>query len=230
MMRFRRAFSNLPDAVSGNSSFILKKHIECGLFQNSRKYVIYNSLDKDNIRPNTSKAARLDFGYMGQLSYHKGIEFILNVFYKNEKQVNLNVFGRGITPQYEDHLKDKFKSDNIKFHGFIDSEKAFMSIDVLIVPSLCLDSLPRVIYEAYSYGIPVITSDRGGGPEIVEEGKTGFVYSADSEKELLEKIRLFKDNPQIITGMRKNCLIKAEDFLPERAISKYVELYNDITK
>jgi len=229
MLTFRRIFSKFPDAVAGNSRFILDKHLESGFFKNSKKYVVYNSLESENIGSNKKRKGRLNFGFIGQLSYHKGIEFLLNVF-KDSGTIDLHVFGKGITAGYEEYLKEKYKSDKISFHGFVKTEEALGLINILIVPSLWYDPLPRVIYEAYSSGIPVIASDRGGIPEIIDNGKTGFVYSAGSEEKLLEKIKIFEKNPGIISDMIPKCLKKAEDFLPVKAVAGYVDIYTDISK
>ena len=229
ILRFRRVFSRFPDAVAGNSRFILNRHLESGFFKNSKKYIVYNSLESEEISSNTKRTNKLNFGFIGQLSQHKGIEFLLNVF-ENSGISNLHIFGRGITADYEKYLKDRYGSKKISFHGFVTTDKALDILDVLIVPSLWYDPLPRVIYEAYSAGIPVIGSDRGGIPEIIDIGKTGFVYNADSGKELLKMIKIFIKKPEIISDMIPLCLKKAEDFLPGKAVRRYVDIYMDISK
>lgn len=229
MLKFRRVFSKYPDAVVGNSQFAIDLHVKAGFFKNSRKYVVYNALETGKITTETKKTLDIKFGYIGLLSYHKGIEFLLKVF-SLSSVAELAVFGRGITADYEKYLKSKYGSGKITFHGFAKTVNAFGLIDVLIVPSLCHDSLPRVIYEAYSYGVPVIGSDRGGTPEIIDEGKTGFVYEADSGEELLEKVKMFIASPGIINAMAGYCFKKAEDFLPDKVMKKYIDIYNDISK
>lgn len=230
MLSFRRLFSKYMDAVVGNSHFVLNEHISSGFFKNSKKYVVYNSLESEKITSNIKKTGKkLNFGYIGHLSYHKGIEFLLKVF-KDNRIADLHVFGRGITSEYENYLKEKYKSEKIIFYGFKKTEKAFNMIDVLIVPSLWHDPLPRVIYEAYSFGVPVIGSNRGGIPEIIDIGKTGFVFNPESEEELLDRIKIFKENHEIVMEMAPNCLKKAEDFLPEKVLQKYIDIYESIYK
>jgi len=224
MLKFRRIFSKYPDAVVGNSHFAIDLHLDAGFFKNSKKYVVYNSLESKKIAVEIKKTGDLKFGYIGHLSYHKGIEFLLSVFY-GSSIADLHVFGKGITADYGDYLEDKYRAPNITFHGFVRTGEALSIIDVLIVPSLCYDSLPRVIYEAYSFGVPVIGSNRGGTPEIIDEGKTGFVYDADSKEALLEKVRIFLSSPGTIKDMAKHCFKKAEDFLPDKVIGRYIDIY-----
>jgi glycosyltransferase involved in cell wall biosynthesis len=227
ILNLRRIFSKYPDAVTGNSHFILDYHVKSGYFKYAKKYVVYNSLETEKIVSSGERTNNLKFGYIGQLSVHKGIEFLLKVF-KEKIDAELHVYGSGITPNYEDYLKINYNSKNISFHGFVKTISALGTMDVLIVPSLWFDPLPRVVYEAYSFGIPVIGSDRGGTPEIIENGKTGFIYNADSEEGLVQKIKSFLYNPSIIERMRPFCLEKARDFLPEKVIKNYIKIYESI--
>ncbi len=229
MLNFRRFFSRYPDAVVGNSHFIINEHLNSGFFKGSKKYVIYNSLESEKIKGGIKRSNSINFGYIGHLSYHKGIEFLLKIF-KDSSIADLHIFGSGITPEYENYLKEKYKSEKIIFHGFVKTKEAFKTIEVLIVPSLCYDSLPRVIYEAYSFGVPVIGSNRGGIPEIIDIGKTGFIFNPESDEELLDKIKIFKENPGIIGIMASDCFKKAEDFLPEKVMRKYIDVYENVSK
>ena len=229
MFSFKRIFSKYVDAVVGNSQFAVDEHLKSGFFKNSKKFVVYNALESEYIGALPRKHGILNFGYMGILSYHKGIELVLGIF-KEFNLSALNVFGSGITLEYEKYLKEKYASDKIIFHGFKKTEDAFKTIDVLIVPSLCYDTLPRVLYEAYSYGVPVLGSIRGGISEIIDNGWTGYSFNPEVKEDLLEKIILFKNNPEIISKMAPYCLEKAKDFLPEQVLKKYIDIYKTVCK
>jgi len=227
MLAFRRKFSRYVDLVVGNSDFILKKHIESGFFKKAKIRVIFNSLESGKINKRKVKTNNLSFGFIGMLSPHKGIEILLEAF-QGISNVDLHIFGRGVNQEYEDHLKDKYHSEKIRFHGFVKTEKAFRSIDVLIVPSIWNDPLPRVIYEAYSFGVPVIGSNRGGTPEIIDEDRTGFIFDPDLKEDLINKINIFNNNPKIIEGMYHYCIEKAIDFLPEKVVKRYIAVYKEV--
>jgi len=224
ILNFRKFFSKYPDAVVGNSHFIINEHLREGYFKNSRKYVIYSALESSRINRAPVDKKDIEFGYIGQLSQHKGIEFLLNTF-KESNIADLHIFGKGITEAYEDYLKNKYKSGRIFFHGFVKTEEALNKIDILVVPSLWFDPLPRVIFEAYSYGIPVIGSNRGGTPEIIDEGKTGFIFNPESGEDLVSKVQLFQNNPETIIEMSAYCIKKAEGFLPDKVLKEYIDIY-----
>ena len=81
----------------------------------------------------------------------------------------------------------------------------------MIVPSLCYENSPTVIYEAFSQGVPVIAADIGGVAELVKEGETGFVFEADSTDSLLKAIKKAEKENNYIEMSRK-CIEYASQF------------------
>jgi glycosyltransferase involved in cell wall biosynthesis len=93
-------------------------------------------------------------------------------------------------PDYLARVKEASHGLPIEFHGWQDDIGALFSrLDMLVVPSSDVDSTPRVVIEAFSAGIPVVAFPSGGIPEIVDDGKTGFLASAASPAALAERIR-----------------------------------------
>ena len=93
-------------------------------------------------------------------------------------------------PDYLAKVKEASRALPIQFHGWQEDIGAvFSRLDLLVVPSSDIDSTPRVVIEAFSAGIPVVAFPSGGIPEIVEDGKTGFLASAASPAALAERIR-----------------------------------------
>jgi glycosyltransferase involved in cell wall biosynthesis len=93
-------------------------------------------------------------------------------------------------PDYLARVKEASRALPIEFHGWQDDIGALFSrLDMLVVPSSDIDSTPRVVIEAFSAGIPVVAFPSGGIPEIVEDGRTGFLASAASPAALAERIR-----------------------------------------
>ena len=98
-------------------------------------------------------------------------------------------------------IQDQLQSPNIQFHGSVFGEKKeilLRACDILIVPSLCAEVSPTVILEAYSRGKPVITSNLGGMPELVETGKTGFIFEAGNHQELIDLLIRLGSDPRMV--------------------------------
>lgn len=226
----RYRLSNLVEAVVGVSHFILERHLEFGYFKAvSLKRVIPNSYAPEWPTHPPRAAERsppVRFGYLGQLNASKGIETLLsNVLRLREGTWSLTIAGRGPSA-YESHLRAKYGVQAIEFLGHTSPAALFSEIDVLVVPSLLRESFGRVVIEAFAHGIPVIGSDRGGIPELIEEGRTGFLFDPDLDGDLLEKAGKFIDRPPLIDDMRIACLEKAENFLPQKVTDHYIDLYD----
>ncbi len=224
----RRIMSRKVDAVTGISRYILEKHLHLGYFSGaSIKETIYNPIERI-FTPRRPGLPPVIFGYSGSLAPHKGIEFLLKAFSRVKGQSRLLVFGKAPEPHYETYLRRKYESERVIFMGFVNPEEIYVQIHVLIVPSLLNEPFGRVIPEAYSHGIPVIASRRGGIPEIVIPGETGLLFSTMDE--LVEKMEFFIQNPREIIRMGDNAIEFARRFLPENTIESYIAIYEEIKR
>jgi glycosyltransferase involved in cell wall biosynthesis len=69
-----------------------------------------------------------------------------------------------------------------------DIREALAHLDLLVVPSLAPEATPRVIMEAFSAGVPVVAFATGGIPELIEDGRTGFLVHGRSPEVLAHRI------------------------------------------
>jgi glycosyltransferase involved in cell wall biosynthesis len=92
-------------------------------------------------------------------------------------------------------LLEKIKSisqddKRIKILGRKNKEEIALKLkesDCLIVPSNCYDNSPTVIYEAQAFSLPIIASNLGGIPELLNSDNDLLFYP-NNEKDLIEKI------------------------------------------
>ncbi len=93
-------------------------------------------------------------------------------------------------PEYLEAVRQAARALPIRFVGWQDDiGGVFSSLDLLVVPSTEIDSTPRVVIEAFAAGIPVVAFPVGGIPEIVEDGKTGFLAAERTPEALAARIR-----------------------------------------
>ena len=226
----RRRLSQRVDAVVGVSRYILERHLELGYFTATpEKRVIPNAYRAE---PASLSAERqsppVRFGYLGMLHPVKGIEKLLEAVGRlQEGAWSLSVAGRGRTA-YERDLRARYKTLGVEFLGHVDPENFFPEIDVLVIPSLVRESFGRVIIESYAHGVPVIGANRGGISELVEEGRTGFLFDPDHAGDLAARLQRYIDRPTMINDMRPICLEKANGFLPENIVERYLETYRRV--
>ena len=108
-----------------------------------------------------------------------------------------------VSHELDVYKRQAYNNSKIEYKGFIKPEEFYPQIDVLIVPSIWNEPLGRVVFEAYSYGIPVIASKRGGITEIVKEGETGYLFEPFQKGELLMYIEKFTKKSVDISEMSK---------------------------
>ena len=175
--RPKQRLSTLVDHVVSVSKFVLDRHLKEHYFTRAKCSVI-NNYAPDRQEPEGSiSCGTVKFGFLGQLTPHKGIEFCLKAYSGiRPGAATLKVAGAG-KGDYVNFLRQKYEGPNVHFLGFVSPRELFDQINVLIVPSPWQEALGLVILEAYSFGIPVIAARRGGIPEVVEEGKTGFLLT-----------------------------------------------------
>jgi glycosyltransferase involved in cell wall biosynthesis len=71
----------------------------------------------------------------------------------------------------------------------MDSAQFLQAVDFLIVPSVWNEPFGRIVVEAFAAGVPVIASATGGIPEIVTEGRNGFLFDRNDAAALSMAIR-----------------------------------------
>jgi glycosyltransferase involved in cell wall biosynthesis len=225
----RRYLSNCVDSVVGVSQYVLDRHLELGYFASTpTKRVIYNAYQAESAaRPSETGSLPIRFGYLGRLMKDKGIEVLLkSVRQLPEGAWSLDVAGRG-QAAYESYLHTRYNMPAIKFLGYIKPEIFFSNIDILVVPSLIEESFSRVTIEAYAHGVPVIGSNRGGIPELVEDERTGSLFDPGTPGDLSTRLQRYISKPAAAKRMQSACLRKAKGFLLEDNIRQYVKVYTD---
>lgn len=226
------SLSNRVNAVVGVSQFILNKHLQHGFFQQvPHRRVIYNArrLNPTLLSAQQDQPHALTFGFLGTLAPAKGIELLLETFASlSLPDAKLYVGGKG-QEEYEHSLK-RYASDSIHFLGYTSPEEYFPLIDVLIVPSICLETFPTVIIESLAHGVPVIASRRGGIPELIQDGRNGFLFEPEQPTELASIIQQLAHNPTQYHSMRSTAYDSSQRFLDtEHWLDQYEELFFNVT-
>lgn len=189
--------------------------------------VINNPITPDDA-VNISKSNELRCLYLGVLEEHKGINLLIKTFKKlDSEKFRLKIAGRGILSQQTKNIS--LTMSNVSFEGEFDREiekKLFINTDLLIVPSLCFENSPMVIYEAMQNGIPTLASRIGGIPEIITDQENGYLFQTGNPEELKNKLEYLYENKNLIEDMRQICINKSKEF----NISNYIEKILEFSK
>ncbi len=180
-----------PDLVQSPSNWLLQEHLKRGFFPKSKTEVKRLAELKPapvaNLASAKNKPAK-QLLFVGQIEEHKGIIFLIEAFKKlASSDMILQIAGTG--SKMEEAKKLAANDKRVSFFGQLeknDLKKTMETAHALIVPSLCYENSPTVIYEAKAIGLPVLASNLGGIPEIITENDRLFIPgdAADLFKQL----------------------------------------------
>ena len=85
------------------------------------------------------------------------------------------------------------------------------------------EGVPGTIIDAYAAGVPVISAKWESFADVVDDGRTGYGYEFGSHEAFYTMLEQIAQEPNRINHLRKNCLVKAYDFTPERALKVLID-------
>jgi len=220
------------NAVVGISQFILDRHLEYGAFPDAKQRIIPNPYKIDVNDEETSNknysSDHLRIGFLGRLSPAKGIEALLNAVQNLPfTKWTLDVGGAG-PEAYVERLEREYECERVTFCGYVSTGNFLSSIDLLVVPSLWHEPLGRVVIEAFFYGVPVAGAIRGGIPELIDEGVTGWLFDPsqlESLRNILTHCYHDLDNVRRMEPVVREASTK---FRTAIIVDKYLRLFEDV--
>lgn len=172
--------------------------------------------------------------YFGRISEEKGVETAIKA-YELLPDHTLRIMGDDTTEEavrLKVYVQEKGMK-NVIFDGFKSGEELEEIIKgarFTLIPSIWYDNLPNTALESFQYSKPVIASDIGSLPELVEDGFNGFLFDPYSPEALTEKIRLFDDD-QLVSRMGANSRIRLEEkFAPETHYAALMDVFERVCK
>ena len=182
------------------------------------------------------KAREIKIGTVKTLRPKYGIDILIKAFHivqKEHSNVTLDIAGIGYQLEELKELAAKLHlEDKVNFLGWIENDevpKVLNTFDIYIAPStLDSESFGVAILEASACEIPVIVSDVGGLPEVVNHDETGIVVERNNVNALAEAIKKLIASPEIRKSMgvngRKHVLANYEW---ESCVEKMKSIYNN---
>ena len=224
-----RATKNV-NTVIGNSRFILEKHLRAGAFSGAHREVIYNAYRPPRIvspRRKVPTDRPLVVGYIGRLQESKGVEDLIKSFREaaatSSREMMLQIAGSGDS-HYVTHLKNLAANSPVRFLGTVMPPNFYDAVDITVVPSLWDEPLARVILESFAHGVPVLASIMGGSPELVVNGRTGWLFDPE-ESSALQAVLTQAIEESAETKYERlsiSCVTDSQRFLPDRVLDNYV--------
>ncbi|QIW16696.1 glycosyl transferase [Pasteurellaceae bacterium RH1A] len=175
------------------------------------------------------KKGLLRIGHIGNLQEVKNFPLTIKLA-KIFPQLEFYIVGSGPLEQV---LKEEAKGlSNLTFIPFTPYIGSVLKhLDLQIIPSH-LEGLSMVILEGYQYQVPVIAHATGGIPDIVEQGKTGFLIKKNDASAYQEIIEDLLQNPEQLHKLKAHIhhYQSIKDFSAQRMAKEYKEIYLSIVK
>lgn len=180
------------DAIIAVSHFVRKTLISNG-FDFRKVQIVYNPVVVKKQRQRESKNLP-HILYVGRLDIKKGVEFLLRAMREicmKVTEARLSIVGDGPQKEYLRSLVKRLQIDHcVEFLGKVSDDHLrhlYSSCPVVVVPSIWPEPFGRVVAEAVMYDCPVVASNVGGIPELINHG-TGVLVPPGDVTALAEAI------------------------------------------
>lgn len=206
--------------------------------KNIRHQLIHNPVhpiffNKYNINDNSLKLY-----YVGELKKRKGLHdllYALKILAERGINIKLEVIGDFIEPEYQKFIFSIIAHSNIKelvsFHGWQNKEgiiKISSQCNVFVLPSY-QETLPVSIAEAMALKKVVIATNLPGVKEMIEDGKSGLLYSKGNINELTDKIEFLFNNLNLLVKIGEAASARAKSmFDPNNILKETIDFYKEI--
>jgi len=178
-------------------------------------------------------------GFLSWFDEKKGIFYLLDAMKKLKKDCKNNIklvmAGDGfLKEKIAEYINENRLNDVVEYQGRInreDKQSFFLSLDAFILPSISLendqDGIPVVLMEAISYGLPIISTNVSGIPEICIDGYNGFLIEERKVEQIVFAIKKMVNNRLDANNrFSKNSLVLSEEYDIEKNSSRKIQLLN----
>jgi glycosyltransferase involved in cell wall biosynthesis len=183
-------------AVSGYVSTVLQR---VDSVDPSRIQVIHNGIDPGRYAPGSAEP-QADLAATCYLRPEKGIDVLLKALVHLKRlgrNLSLRIAGDGPCLEEYRALAAEEGLDRVEFLGKRnDIPDIFRSARIAVMPSVWPEAFGYAAIEAMACARPVIASDVGGLPEVVDHGNTGLLVPPGDPKALADAIKALLDDPQ----------------------------------
>jgi glycosyltransferase involved in cell wall biosynthesis len=244
-----RLFSFLPDKIICNSNAVAKRFLKRGRLSD-KVQVVFNGVDTEKFNPainaDTLKEelgiAREEIvvGITSRFNLSKGHE----AFFRAAKSIlcdlpgvkkNLKFLVVGGAVFAEDQSREAYLrgrvealgiKDKVVFTGFRqDMPEVYASMNIFVIVSFA-EACGRVVLEAMASGKPIVATNSGGNPEMIQDGVNGFLVEPGNPGALAERIAVLVNNSMLAKQMGEaGRKMAQENFRIEKNVEHTEKIY-----
>ncbi len=184
------------------------------------------------LAPKTPGAVRLVF--LGQLVERKGLHVLIDAVSKAHPSCELLLAGGDWSADgYPRRIKDMTAAAGLSSRVIFENHRqdvgaVLSTADVFVLPSLS-EARPRSIIEAMSLGVPVLASDAGGIPSLINDGETGLLARAGDAASLADAINRLALSAELRANLGDAGRAHVErECNADRTASEYLAVYHRV--
>ena len=237
LWNYKNKVFNSADFTIVTPSLWLKKCIEQSFLKNKDIRLIYNGIDLNEFKKINKQKARKELALPldkkivlfsangGVKNPFKGGDFVFQSFEKLKNRNDilfLNIGGNN----------DRTSENWLDFGYVKDPQimaKLYPAADVYLFPTLA-DNCPLTAIESLACGLPVVTFETGGVPEIFENDKTGLIVGYKNGAMLTSALEKLLDDDELREKMSENAVEASKKFSKEKMTEEYFRIYKEIVK
>lgn len=177
----------------------------------------------------------VDFVFIARVMKEKGIDQYIDAakeIRRKYPETRFHICGF-CEQDYEETLKELNDDGTVIYHGLVaDMKPIYQMISCTIHPTYYPEGLSNVLLESAASGRPIITTDRSGCREVVEDGVNGFVVNQQDSQDLIDKIERFLSlsmDERKQMGLSGRAKVEQE-FDRQIVIQKYIDEVDSLEK
>lgn len=214
---------------------------QCG-YPVKKLLTVHNGLPAGpGLKPVGDTSAPLVLGFLGVFSRRKGLRELFLILDGMSRDSDLAWEMRigGQAQDDEGHrllgeVKREFGGrpwwSRVKWLGWMKDARSFFSeIQLLMVPSVEFDPFPTVLLEAGQSGVAAFAARRGGVPEIVVDGQTGWLFEPDQCEQAARLLSGITRNPEAVQRAGRAAWERVrEEFAVGKMVAAYRRVYSTL--
>ncbi len=183
----------------------------------------------------------LRLGFLGRLTVEKGFPLALAAFAEAKAElargkpglvVELHVYGDGPLLPEAKLLTSRSGLGGVFFHGWVppvDVPGVLAGLSALLLTSR-EEGMPYVLLEALAAGCPVVATAVGGIPEVIENGKSGWLADPGNAHDVARAVVALAEDPGLAAEVRTVARLRAGEYSLEAMADRVEEVYRAVVE
>ena len=221
----------LVDEVAVPSDYLVRVFARFGLHTRA----IFNIIEPEKFRFLLRQPLRPVFLSNRSLEPLYGVDRVLRAFAIIQRRfadARLTVAGNGSERRALEQLASELSLRNTEFIGQVDQERVaelYGASDIFLNGSE-IDNQPLSILEAFASGLPVVTTDAGGIPDMVTNGETGFVVTRGDYQAMADCAMRLLENQELACKVAQQARAECRKYSWEEVRQQWLDLYRGLAR